>query len=103
MAKPQEQLIEKMGDDIYNSLKEIQKEEQVKLGDKAFIADFLSEKLHTLGYKSPSEIPAIERAAMERVFEKIEKLWTTYECNWFQDIKFQALRSSLLGKEDKGK
>ncbi len=43
--------IENLENDIYNSLKDIQREEKVKLENKAFIADFLSQKLHQLGYK----------------------------------------------------
>lgn len=38
-------------DDIYNSLCEIEKEEKVRLNNKAFITDFLSKKLEKLGYK----------------------------------------------------
>jgi len=44
--------IENMGDDIYNALKEIEVEEQVRLSDKAFIADCLSQKLRKLGYRT---------------------------------------------------
>lgn len=53
---------EKIGDDIFESLKEIQAEEQVKLSDKAFIADYLSRKLLQLGYrKLPEGEPLIEK------------------------------------------
>ncbi len=38
-------------DDVYNSLKQIQEEEKVKLSDKAFIAQFLAKKLIKLGYR----------------------------------------------------
>ena len=37
-------------DDIYESLKEIQEEEEVNLSEKGFTADFLSQKLLKLGY-----------------------------------------------------
>lgn len=38
-------------DDIYDSLVEIQKEEEVYLPAKAFIADFSAVKLGKLGYR----------------------------------------------------
>ena len=45
--------IEKIGDDIYNSLVEIQTEAGIRLDNKGFIADYLSQKLHNLGYLKP--------------------------------------------------
>ena len=45
--------LEKIGDDIYYSLKEIQEEEGVKVENRAFIADFLSKKLQQRGYRRP--------------------------------------------------
>lgn len=44
-------IAEMICDDIYEALKEIQKEEGVLLSSKAFIADFLSQKLCTWGYR----------------------------------------------------
>ena len=41
---------EQFTDDIYGSLKNIEREENVRLSSKAFIADFLSQKLTLLGY-----------------------------------------------------
>ena len=46
--------LEQLGDDIYESLKEIQRAEGVKLENKALIADFLSRKLLKLGYSRPN-------------------------------------------------
>jgi len=52
--------VEKMGDDIYQSLVEIQAEEEVRLSDKGFVTDFLSQKLDKLGYrKLPKDKPPL--------------------------------------------
>ena len=63
-------------------------------------AKSLIAKLHSLGYRSPSEIQALKRAAMERVFETIEA-WLIYYTGFdINDDDWQALKSKL-GKGDK--
>jgi hypothetical protein len=85
-------------------------------------------KLRTLGYRSPSEIRAIERDAVERVFGALEKIAGIYETetrwssigeaglNYFKRKltdksadtiiftveEWLALKSELLGEQDKG-
>ena len=58
MAKKDKPLTreEQIIDNIYESLKEIESAEEVRIPSKAFIADFLAPKLCTLGYSSPQEV-----------------------------------------------
>jgi hypothetical protein len=60
-------------------------------------------KLHSLGYRSPSEIRAIERDAVERVIKELGK----YEHSWnnltwvtIPHEDFKALKSELLGEKE---
>jgi hypothetical protein len=57
-------------------------------------------KLHSLGYRSPSEIRAIERDAVERVIEKVESysetLFNSFYAVKIKKAKWQALKSKLL-------
>jgi len=48
--------IEELEDAIYESLSDIEKEEEIKLDDKAFVSDFLSEKLYAMGYRKVKEV-----------------------------------------------
>lgn len=68
---------EKIGDDIYQALEEIQKEEEVKLSDRAFITDCLSQKLHKLGYCKPS--PELRDEVRKIIFDGINKDLTTWD------------------------
>jgi len=65
---------QKIAGEIYQSLVEIQREEEIRMGNKAFIADFLSQKLYKLGYhKLPEGEPPL--LSDEEILEATQLGW----------------------------